>query len=85
VIELQPRLGRKFKSVDAQLHKAADCCSLCELPVPVYWHRSTLGALDQVSAAAVVRLALRIWGVPALGAMRAWRSGDAYCIAIGGR
>jgi hypothetical protein len=23
--KLQPRLGRKFKSVDAQLHKAADC------------------------------------------------------------
>jgi hypothetical protein len=24
--ELQPGLGRKFKSVDAQLHKAADRC-----------------------------------------------------------
>jgi hypothetical protein len=24
--ELQPRLGRKFKSIDAQLHKAVDCC-----------------------------------------------------------
>src|SRR5207245_8923187 len=24
--ELQPCLGRKFKSVDAQLHKTADCC-----------------------------------------------------------
>jgi hypothetical protein len=25
-LELQPRLCSKFKSVGAQLHKAADCC-----------------------------------------------------------